>query len=83
MYKEPEEGSVYRHYKGGIYEVLAVARHTENDEVLVIYKSVSNGKCWARPLSMWEEQVDLYGKTISRFTLIASSLEEMDRKRLF
>lgn len=47
------EGARYRHFKGGEYELLAVARHSESNEELVIYRSVSDGQVWARPKSMF------------------------------
>ena len=46
-------GGYYRHYKGNEYEVIAVARHTENNEELVIYKSLSDGCIWARPKAIF------------------------------
>lgn len=46
-------GAKYRHFKGGEYEVTAVARHSETNEELVIYKSLENGETWARPKSMF------------------------------
>ena len=46
-------GAKYRHFKGNEYELLAVARHTETMEELVIYKSLKDGEVWARPKSMF------------------------------
>lgn len=46
-------GGKYRHYKGGEYEVVSVAKHSETLEELVIYKSLSNGELWARPKSLF------------------------------
>lgn len=54
----PQPGRLYKHYKGGIYEFLFMAPHTEIDEILVIYKSVLFGSYYARPLSTWNEEVD-------------------------
>jgi hypothetical protein len=51
-------GKIYRHYKGGLYEVLHLARHTDNDDVLVIYKSVQLGTYYARPLRSWNTPVN-------------------------
>lgn len=50
---EVEIGAKYRHYKGGEYEVIAVARHSENNEELVVYKSLANGTVWARPKAIF------------------------------
>ena len=46
-------GGKYRHFKGGEYELLSVARHSENNEELVIYKSLKDGQVWARPKAMF------------------------------
>lgn len=46
-------GGRYRHYKGGEYEVVSVAKHSETLEELVIYKSLSSGELWARPKSLF------------------------------
>ena len=59
----------YRHFKGGLYEVLAVAKHSETEEELVIYRNVEHPeKIWARPLSMWQETVERGGQRFLRFT---------------
>jgi len=43
---------IYQHYKGNEYELLFVAEHTENQEALVVYRSLKDDKIWTRPLSM-------------------------------
>jgi hypothetical protein len=58
MIDYPQPSRLYRHYKGGIYEFLFLAPHTETGETLVIYKSVLFGSYYARPLSTWNEEVD-------------------------
>ena len=60
----------YRHFKGGIYEVVDIALHSETLEEMVVYKNAESGKCWVRPASMWDEKVEFEGKIISRFTFI-------------
>jgi len=60
----------YKHYKGNFYEVLFIAKHTETEEQLVIYKSLDANKIWARPISMWNEVVEIDGKKVKRFELI-------------
>ncbi len=58
----------YRHFKGKDYEVLAIARHSETGEVLVVYKALyGDGGIWCRPASMWNERVERNGKTFQRF----------------
>ena len=51
----PLPGEKYQHYKGGKYEVICLANHTDNNEALVIYKSLSFGSIYARPLKEWIE----------------------------
>ena len=73
--KYPLPGEKYQHYKGGRYEVICSANHTDNNEPLVIYKSLSFGSTYARPLNEWIEVVDnkeFGGRVtpINRFKLI-------------
>ena len=52
-------GKTYRHFKGGVYEVVDIAVHSENAGVLVIYKSKKDPTLvWARPLDMFLSDVD-------------------------
>lgn len=61
----------YRHFKGKEYEVLDVARHSETEEELVVYRALyGDFGLWARPVSMWNEPVERDGKTFRRFTYI-------------
>lgn len=53
----PEIGMKYRHYKGGLYEVLFLSKHTETNEIMVIYKSIHFGTFYARPLENWNEEI--------------------------
>ena len=49
----------YRHFKGMEYEVIGVARHSETEEPMVVYRALyGEGGLWVRPLSMWNEHVD-------------------------
>ena len=61
----------YRHLKGKEYEVLGVARHSETEEELVVYRALyGDFGLWVRPVSMWNETVERDGKTFRRFTYI-------------
>lgn len=61
----------YRHFKGKEYEVLGVARHSETQEELVVYRALyGDFSLWVRPVSMWNEPVEHDGKTFRRFTYI-------------
>lgn len=62
---------LYRHFKGGIYEVLFVAKNSETLEDMVVYRAnYGEYGVWVRPLSMWNETVERDGKTFKRFEYI-------------
>ena len=52
----PQPGEKWQHYKGGQYEIVCMCNHTETNEVLVIYRSLSFGGFHARPYSEWHQQ---------------------------
>lgn len=65
----------YQHYKGPFYEVLDVARHSETEEEMVVYRTLyGDFSLWVRPLNMFTEDVVFEGKNVKRFTYIG----EMD-----
>ena len=75
----PKKGR-YRHYKGGEYELLFIARHSETDEPMAVYRALYDcpdtplGEgVWARPLSMWTEKVEVNGQTVPRFRFIGDA----------
>jgi hypothetical protein len=58
----------YRHFKGGHYEVLGVAKHSETDEDLVVYRPLyGDGGLWVRPKAMFLETVTAGGAVVPRF----------------
>jgi hypothetical protein len=58
----------YRHYKGSFYEVLGVARHSETEEELVVYRCLyGDDSLWVRPLAMFTEKVHVEGRPVPRF----------------
>ena len=58
----------YRHYKGKDYTVIGVARHSETEEELVVYrKEYDDHGLWVRPLAMFVEDVEVGGKMVPRF----------------
>jgi hypothetical protein len=58
----------YRHYKGNYYEVIGIARHSETDERLVVYRPLYGEMgLWVRPLEMFQEEVLVEGRLQSRF----------------
>ena len=65
---EPVKPGRYRHFKGGEYEVIGVARHSETDETLVVYRPLyEDSGLWVRPLSMVAERVTRGERTTLRF----------------
>ena len=62
---------IWRHFKGNEYRVLAVARHSETLEPMVVYQALyGDGGVWVRPLAMWNETVERDGEVFPRFTFI-------------
>lgn len=61
----------YRHYKGGEYEVIGVARHSETHEALVVYRPLYNDSgWWVRPYAMFFEEVEVAGVRQPRFAFV-------------
>ncbi len=64
----------YRHYKGKDYIVLGVARHSETDEQLVVYRpDYGDRGLWVRPLAMFQESVEVEGRIVPRFEFLEPS----------
>ena len=62
----------YRHYRGGEYEVIGVARHSETLEPLVVYRPLyTQSGLWVRPHAMFFEQVESGGRRQPRFAFVA------------
>ncbi|AWY21099.1 DUF1653 domain-containing protein [Moraxella bovis] len=62
---------IYRHYKGNLYQVLHTARHSETEEILVVYRALyGDYGVWVRSLTMFCESVKIDGKTLPRFELV-------------
>lgn len=58
----------YRHFKGGLYEVLFIARHSETLEMMVVYRALyGEGGYWVRPLTKFLENVEVDGRRVPRF----------------
>ena len=66
--QEISVGKIYRHYKGNIYKIIALAKHSETNEDMIVYQNVEKGDIWTRPKTMWNEVVD--NKNTLRFTLM-------------
>lgn len=63
----------YKHYKGNLYEVIGLGRHSETLEEMVLYRALytseeyGEGSLWVRPLHMFKEFVTVEGKKVPRF----------------
>lgn len=67
---------IYRHFKNKKYKVLFCATHTETEEEMVVYRALyGDYRIWVRPRKMFVENVEVDGKTVSRFEFISESEE--------
>jgi len=61
----------YQHFKGNLYQVLHIARHSETEEYMVVYHPENNEEdIWLRPLDMFDETIEREGKKIKRFNFV-------------
>ena len=67
----------YRHYKGNEYTVIGVAKHSETQEELVVYRQeYGDHSLWVRPLAMFQEIVMVEEKEVPRFQLLQTDGEQ-------
>ncbi len=67
--RHPIRPGRYRHYKGKDYEVIDLARHSETEEWMVVYRCLyGDHSLWVRPLTMFRETVELAGEQVPRFS---------------
>jgi hypothetical protein len=69
---EPKPNQKYKHFKGGIYEIVCLEQYFENSEnKLVVYKNIDDGKIWVREVNDFiGEKVFENGKKGRRFVKI-------------
>ena len=61
----------YKHFKGNMYEVLGVAKHSETLEELVVYRALyGENQMWVRPMKEFFEEVEVDGKKVLRFEFL-------------
>lgn len=61
----------YRHFKGNEYEVIGIAKHSEDEEAMVVYRALyGDGILWIRPADMWNETITRDGRTFLRFAKV-------------
>ena len=67
---------IYKHFKGGYVLVLFTAKHSDREEIEVVYKGLNNGKFYARPIESFCDIVtNVSGDKVPRFTV--ASLDEV------
>jgi hypothetical protein len=70
----------YRHYKGKEYTVLGVARHSETQEELVVYRQeYGDLSLWVRPVAMFLETVEKGGERVPRFQAVETEVKDKPR----
>ena len=73
------QAGVYRHYKGNTYQVIGIAKHSETEEDLVVYRALYGPfGLWVKPLDMFCEKVEIGEGIVPRFELIAQENGESD-----
>jgi len=70
---------LYKHFKGNIYKVLDIAKHSETLEEHVVYVSMNNEtELWIRPASMFLEVIERDGKRFQRFEFLGESISDLE-----
>jgi len=65
---------IYKHFKGNLYQVIEVATHSETQEQLVVYRTLyGDYSMWVRPLTMFQETVEVDGQQVPRFSFVEPS----------
>mgnify|MGYP006161102331 FL=1 len=72
----------YQHFKGNFYQVIHIAKHSENEEFMVVYfpldkkddDNKNNQDIWVRPLSMFDETIEREGKIQKRFAFVIKEI---------
>ena len=65
-------GKYYRHFKGNVYRVIHIAKHSETLEEMVVYQAMYGERgIWVRPKVMFEEIIERDGRTFRRFEKIS------------
>ena len=67
---------IYEHYKGSRYEVIDTLRHSETEELMVLYRTLyGDHDLWARPYTMFFENVMVDNKEVAHFKFIGKADE--------
>ena len=64
----------YKHYKGGLYEVIDLVRHSEDESLLVLYRPLyGEGLLWVRPHDMFLGKVQTQNGERERFAYVSAT----------
>lgn len=66
----PKIGAIYKHYRGGHYKVLYLAKHTETGEDMIVYQSIEFGSIYTRPLDIWDSPTGLKRQDLKTIDLL-------------
>lgn len=70
-FDQPKPGQIFRHYKGGEYEIVATGFLENSEEPCVIYRSLAKNTTWVRTAENFLEEIEHEGKKQPRFKLIS------------
>jgi len=70
---------IYKHFKGHVYKVIGIAKHSETLEEQVVYVSISDETdIWVRPATMFLDMVERDGKRFQRFKFLGDSIADLE-----
>ena len=70
---------IYKHFKGHVYKVIGIAKHSETLEEQVVYVSISDDTdIWVRPAAMFLDMVERDGKRFQRFEFLGERGNEFE-----
>jgi len=70
---------IYKHFKGHVYKVIGIAKHSETLEEQVVYVSISDETdIWVRPATMFLDMVERDGKRFQRFEFLGKSIADIE-----